>query len=202
VKRILLVRHGESEWNSVRRLQGQADIDLTQTGRSQAIALRATVAALRPDRTLSSDLKRARETAVLLGREDAEPTPALREIDVGAWTGAQISQLIASEGENYRGWRAGTFVPPGGELWADFRDRTFADVDTALRAGAKRLLVVCHGGVIRALLESLVGLPPHKIVPVGPASLSIVAVRDEDHRDIRLELFNFRPDGPVLDSPD
>jgi len=202
LKRIFLVRHGESEWNSVRRLQGQADINLSETGRAQARALRATIRNLTPDLALTSDLKRASETAELLGFEHASPSSRLREIDVGEWTGIPIADLSKLNDGLYRRWRAGTYTPPGGESWNDFVARSSAAVGEALQRGADRLLVVCHGGVIRALLQHFITLPPHRLVPVGPASLSIVAVRDLKAQDIRLELLNYRPDGPALDSPD
>lgn len=199
MKRLMLVRHGESEWNAVRRLQGQADIDLSAAGIEQAKALKPVIEGFRPDKVITSDLKRARDTAELLGYPDAELTSNLREIHVGDWTATLISEIVDREPDNYRGWRAGTFVPPGGESWADFSERTKNVVVRAL-AEADRLLIVCHGGVIRALLESLIGLGPQKILPVGPASLSILRVNSA--QDVRLELFNFRPDGPALDSPD
>ena len=202
MKRIFLVRHGESEWNSARRLQGQADIDLTETGRAQARALSATIRGLVPDQALTSDLKRASDTAELLGFQHAAPSRQLREIDVGEWTGKSIKDLSTSNDGLYRRWRAGTYTPPGGEIWSDFVTRCSATVTGALQHGAERLLVVCHGGVIRALLQHLIDLPPHRLVPVGPASLSIVAVRDLNARDIRLEVLNYRPGGPALDSPD
>lgn len=202
MKRIFLVRHGESEWNSTRRLQGQADINLSETGRAQARALSATILSLTPDQVLTSDLKRASETTELLGFQQAALSPRLREIDVGEWTGQSIKDLSALNGGLYRRWRAGTYTPPGGESWNDFVARSSATVTEALQRGAERLLVVCHGGVIRALLQHLIDLPPHRLVPVGPASLSIVAVRNLKAQDIRLEVLNYRPDGPALDSPD
>ena len=67
---------------------------------------------------------------------------------------------------------------------------------------SQKLLVVCHGGVIRALLESLIDLPPKRIIPVGPASLTILAERPVGSGTMRLELFNYSPLGPVLDAPD
>ncbi|HET8728368.1 MAG TPA: histidine phosphatase family protein, partial [Alphaproteobacteria bacterium] len=64
------------------------------------------------------------------------------------------------------------------------------------------ILVVSHGGVVRALLESLVGLPPHRIIPVGPASLTVLRQKGGTGGDVSLEVFNFSPQGPVLDAPD
>jgi len=201
MKRLMIVRHGESEWNAGRKLQGQADIALSGKGREQALALRQTIVSLNPDATISSDLKRAFETAKLLGIPDPCPTPALREIDVGHWTGRAIVDIRAEDPQGYQGWRAGTFTPPGGESWADFVRRTIACV-TERFATSERLLVVCHGGVIRALLESLIDLPPRRIIPVGPASLTMLAERPPGSTNMRLELFNYSPLGPILDAPD
>lgn len=199
MKRIFLVRHGESEWNSVRRLQGQADIDLSARGVAQAEALRPVIEAMAPDHVVTSDLLRARKTAALLGFDDAIRSEEFREIDVGDWTGQAIADLIAADGEAYRGWRAGTFVPPRGETWHDFRSRAVNALTDACNVTRDRLLVVCHGGVIRALLDGLLGLPPKRIIPVGPASVTVLALSDQN---FRLESFNFNPQGPVLDAPD
>lgn len=200
MKRLLLVRHGESEWNAVRRLQGQADISLSPKGEEQALALAPTIAQLAPDRVVASDLRRAQHTAELLGYSDAELDAGLREINVGDWTGMAITDIIAQDPEGYRGWRAGTFVPPGGEVWKDFAERT---AEATLRSfeTADRLLVVCHGGVIRALLQNLLGLPPKRIIPVGPASVTILASRPGES-EMRLEVFNASPGGLVIDAPD
>jgi glucosyl-3-phosphoglycerate phosphatase len=195
--RLLLVRHGQSEWNASRRLQGQADIVLSDLGREQARRLAPVIAAIGPDRAIASDLARAAETAALLG--GAVYNPALREVNVGDWTGAEIATLLAEQPANYHGWRAGTYAPPGGELWVDFRTR----VGTVITAEAARpcanLLVVCHGGVIRALVEHLLGLPPRYIIPVGPATLTAIRLTDTGPR---LELFNYRPDLPDFAAPD
>ncbi|WP_295808276.1 histidine phosphatase family protein [uncultured Nitratireductor sp.] len=201
MKRLMIVRHGESEWNASRKLQGQADIDLSERGRQQARALRTTVEALNPDASITSDLKRAVETAKLLGIKTPLPNPALREIDVGAWTGRPIADIRDENAVGYQGWRSGTFTPDGGEHWNDFVSRTSACVMDALNT-SERLLVVCHGGVIRALLERLVDLSPRCIIPVGPASLTVLAERPADSGSMRLELFNYSPLGPVLDAPD
>jgi broad specificity phosphatase PhoE len=197
--RLLLVRHGESEWNAMRRLQGQADIALSPRGREQARRLRPVIAALAPERCLSSDLARAAETARLLGAEAATLTPGLREIDVGGWTGETIADIVAREPDAYAGWRAGTHTPERGESWAAFRDRAARAVEAGAE-GVSNLLVVCHGGVVRALLEHFLDLTPSRIIPVGPASLT--ALRIARRGAARLELFNFTPGLPELAAPD
>jgi probable phosphoglycerate mutase len=199
--RLLLVRHGQSEWNAARRLQGQADIALSETGRAQARRLRPVIEGLAPGHAIASDLARAWETAELIGAGQAVPTPSLREINVGDWSGASIDELIARDREAYLGWRAGTHAPAGGELWPDFRARTVAAIEAAREAGGASLLAVCHGGVIRALLEHYLGLAPRQIVPVGPASLTAIRL-EPNGQGARLELFNYVPGQPELQAPD
>lgn len=199
MKRILLVRHGESEWNAIRRLQGQADIELSQRGRQQASALAPMVASFNPGLVLTSDLKRAADTAALLGHANAVREPLLREQNVGAWTGMEIAQLISDAPSAYAGWRAGTFAPENGEIWADFRARVGKAIDRALAADAETVLMVCHGGVIRAALDGALGLAPARIIPVGPASLTMLAF---PKMEARLEVFNATTFASIIDAPD
>lgn len=202
--RLLLVRHGESDWNATRQLQGQADIPLSARGRDQARRLRPVIEALAPDRIVASDLARAAETARILGVE-ARPEPGLREIDVGDWTGRPIEALRAEPGGAYAGWRAGTFTPASGEPWPAFRARTVGAIARAraqdVNGQAPRtLLAVCHGGVIRALLEHHVGLALDRLLPVGPGSVTILRLGAGDAA--RLEAYNHAPMLPDLLAPD
>ncbi len=199
MKRILLVRHGESEWNAIRRLQGQADIGLSERGEQQALALAPMVARFNPALVLTSDLKRAANTAHLLGYPEAVREPLLREQNVGTWTGVEIEQLIRDAPAAYSGWRAGTFAPENGEIWADFRERVGLAIAKARAAPADTVLMVCHGGVIRAALDGALGLAPARIIPVGPASLTILAFPKDE---ARLEVFNATTFAPILDAPD
>jgi glucosyl-3-phosphoglycerate phosphatase len=206
--RLLLVRHGQSEWNAAKRLQGQADIGLSELGKAQAERLALTVRSLKPDRVISSDLQRANATAALLGYHEAELRKGLREIAVGDWTGRVIPEIVAESPLAYAGWRAGTDPAPGGEIWAEFVKRCAATIEderaAMASAGLSRgtLLAVCHGGVIRALIEHYLGLVPAKIIPVGPASLTSFRLPAEPTKPIRLELFNYRPGSLDLEAPD
>ena len=169
--RLLLVRHGQSEWNASHRLQGQADIGLSDLGRTQADALRATIDEAAPCRVVASDLKRVRETADRNSAGSVRFTEGLREIDVGDWTGRAIDDIRAEDEDAYQAWRAGKSAPPGGEVWCDFVDRVAGVIEEERRTPCDNLLVVCHGGVIRALLQRYVELEPAHIIPVAPASL-------------------------------
>ncbi|MFQ6548127.1 histidine phosphatase family protein [Aestuariibius sp. 2305UL40-4] len=198
--RLLLVRHGQSTWNAARRLQGQADIGLSDIGKGQADALRSTIEAIGPCRAISSDLARVRDTAHRIGAKTPRFTKDLREIDVGNWTGRAIDELRIEDEDAYQGWRAGRYAPPGGENWADFVDRISGVIEAERRTPCDNLLVVCHGGVIRAVLQHYVRLDPAHIIPVAPASLS--ALRLNNAKPPRLELFNYLPDSLDFGAPD
>jgi probable phosphoglycerate mutase len=200
--RVLLIRHGQSEWNASKRLQGQADISLSETGREQASALRGVLAEIRPDRAIGSDLKRVRETVDRAWSGEVEFTPALREIDVGDWTGCAVPELMDADPDAYAGWREGTYTPPGGESWDAFKRRVSVVIDCQRkRAAGENVLVACHGGVIRAILDHYLSLEPRHIIPVAPGSLTAIRVPGGGS-PARLELFNYRPTGLDFEAPD
>jgi probable phosphoglycerate mutase len=153
--RLILVRHGESTWNSERRLQGQLDPPLSDRGRDQARALGRVLEAVPADRVVASDLARARETAELLGAPPARLDPRWREIDVGEWA-SRIADEVDAESDELTNWRGGPRTAPDGEPWAAFAARVGGALDELLAAGGS-WLVVCHGGCVRAATAHLTG---------------------------------------------
>ena len=195
--RLIFVRHGETDWNAARRLQGQADIPLSAEGLRQAEALRELVARFGPDGTVASDLRRTRETSAALGYPSPQLDPRLREADLGEWTTRSIDQLRAEEPETYAAWRAGDFTPPGAEGWDDLLARVAAVVDELREAGGCQL-VVTHGGPIRAACLHLLGLHPRHVLPVAPASVTVIEVNSRP----RLGVYNLTARPLALDAPD
>lgn len=209
--RLILVRHGETAWNGQRRLQGQQDIGLSQDGRRQVAALARTVAHLAPGYVVTSSLCRTRETAEVLGVEPDVCDPRLNEAYLGDWEGRYSAQIKEEDAAEYTEWRAGRFHPPGAESFGELTDRVVAGVDTAVRrareGGHGTLLVVTHGGPVRAFLGAAVGLDPSRTVPSHPASLSIVDVASGfvsliEPGAAKLRLFNHSPAMSPLDPPD
>jgi broad specificity phosphatase PhoE len=188
MRQLILVRHGESAWNAEGRLQGDADIELSEHGRRQARGLASLVRELSPTEAVTSDLGRARETADLLGHPGAVVDPAWREANLGEWTGLLVADLIRDDGDGYQAWRSGHSTAPGGEAWDELRARVTAALEGLTRRDG-RYLVVTHGGPIRAACAALIGLEPMKIVPVSPASVTIL---DLDPIP-RLRAFNLTP---------
>ena len=178
MKRLLLVRHGETTWNSDRRLQGQEDIPLSARGIEQARSLAPHVRAFAPQTVVASDLQRAKQTAEALGYGDGRLDERLREAHLGDWVGLSAADLLSTDAASYQAWRQGTLTPPGGESFDELIERVRAAL-WELRSEPGPILVATHGGVIRAALALLLGLYPDRIVPVSPASLTIIEMVDD-----------------------
>lgn len=174
--RLLLVRHGETEWNAERRLQGQRDVPLSALGERQAVALRPVVDDHRPTSAVASPLARAARTLALLGHPEAPTDARWMEADLGDWTGRSAAELQEA-GEPYADWRAGRHTPSGGESFESLTTRAVAAADELAREGGVAL-VVTHGGPIRALVRHYIGLAPELMVPVDPGSLTIIDFAD------------------------
>lgn len=173
---VLLVRHGATAWTGERRLQGRTDVDLSEQGRADVRALAPAVAAWAPRTVVVSPLARARSTAaILVSGWDAAPEPLVddrwAEHGLGDWEGRTPDEI----GPEYARWRAGEVVPPGGEPAASTRDRVAAALhDAAALPGP--VLVVAHGGVVRAALDVGLGLGAAHLVPAGAPSLTVLDV--------------------------
>jgi glucosyl-3-phosphoglycerate phosphatase len=195
--RLILVRHGETVWNARKILQGQADIELSDRGRAQAQDLRDVVRTWAPRCAFSSDLARARDTAASLGYADATPDARWREANLGDWTGMAADKLKRDCPEHHQRWRDGLEAPPGGESFAQLRERVAAAIES-LHAEEGTVLVVTHGGAIRAALAHLIGLQPDRIVPVDPASATVIQMNPGP----RLAAFNVYRHLPVKETTD
>ncbi|MGH6924075.1 MAG: histidine phosphatase family protein [Propylenella sp.] len=162
---LLVIRHGETEWNAAGLMQGRADIPMSSAGRER---LRA--AKLPPGWNgvlcLSSPLSRAMETAQLLGL-DPQPEPRLIEMDWGKWEGRSLAELRAELGEamEKNEARGLDFRPAGGESPREVQKR----MKPLLAGLAAPTVAVTHKGVLRALYAlttgwSMTGKPPHKLI--------------------------------------
>jgi broad specificity phosphatase PhoE len=193
---LALVRHGESTWNAVGRMQGQADPGLSETGRAQALALRPLLAGREPEVVVSSDLRRTRETLELLGLQGAAD-PRWRETDVGDWTGRLVDDLVAEDEPAYRGWLENRHAPAGGEPWEEMCDRVVQAALELAAGGAETALVVTHGGPIRACCAVLARLPRSHLVPVPTASITELRLGERP----RLVAFGVAPPRLVRRAP-
>jgi len=166
VIRLALLRHGPTDWNARHRLQGRADIPLSDSGRA-AVARRTVTAELAGFRWLTSPLARARQTAEALGVA-AEPEPALIEMDYGSWEGLTLAEARAGDpGAPANEARGLDFTPPGGESPRTVQAR-LSELGVRLLADRRDTAAVTHKGVIRAALAlatgwDMTGKPPVRL---------------------------------------
>jgi broad specificity phosphatase PhoE len=196
--RILLARHGETDWNRDGRWQGHLDAPLNAAGLAQAEALAAHVASLAVDVLYSSDLSRARQTAAAMERTTgltAVVDADLREVDVGELAGWNREQARASDPAWYQRWLDGAVEGyRRGETYAELHERSVRAFRRVLEAAQGRTaVVVCHGGNIRAIVSEIVGLGADERWRVaGAANCSLTAI---EQRRGRLQLATFNETG-------
>jgi broad specificity phosphatase PhoE len=155
---LYLIRHGETDWNRDRRIQGQSDTPLNDLGREQARLLGQRLADVPFDLAYSSDLSRAIETAELI--LESRPMPVttdvgLRERAFGEWEGGSAEEIARAYPERWAAWRSGArdVSPPGGETQVELERRVTLALDDIVAVNHGRtLLVVSHGGAIQATL--------------------------------------------------
>ena len=160
---LILVRHGETEWNRVGRWQGHADIPLSDEGRSQAQRLgeRLRREGQRFDHLYASDLHRAFDTATMIGAAlqlPVHPLIELREMHVGAWSGMTSAEVRERHPDQWECYARGEDGPRGGhgETQAEMEARVMGIVeDLVRRHPCERLLLVTHGGPVRIVLRRL-----------------------------------------------
>lgn len=148
---VILVRHGETEWNRERRWQGWADPPLNALGRRQAAELAERLRETPFDAVYSSDLRRAHETALIVAEPHEVPVAAdrgLREIDVGSWSGLTKPEIE----ERFGGERV------DGETNEQHRERVLAAAARIVSVHpGERILLVTHGGTMRVLADAFEG---------------------------------------------
>jgi 2,3-bisphosphoglycerate-dependent phosphoglycerate mutase len=186
VTTILLARHGESDWNHTKRWQGHADRPLTDAGRAQSRELAERLAETELDAVYSSDLQRARETAEIVAESkglEVRVLPDLREVDVGSWSGLTRAEAEQQFPDAYSRWVAGGEGWDDGETYEQLSRRVLRGIQTiAAEHPGDRVLVVAHGGSIRAVHAVALGVDVHtyrRIRRVEPnATLSAVCIED------------------------
>ena len=164
LEHLILLRHGQTDWNLNQRLQGHRDIALNALGRRQAIEAAPSVAALAPSVIVSSDLGRARETAsaVAVLTDLAVPSDErLRETSMGLWEGLTRDDVVAKWPGEWDRWRTTSAhaAPPEGESRWQVAQRAKEVVDELDSGTAQRALLVSHGGLIVGLTGCMLDLP-------------------------------------------
>jgi probable phosphoglycerate mutase len=166
---LVLLRHGRTAYNHERRIQGQLDVPLDETGVAQAAAVAPAMAALSPAVDWCSDLLRTRQTAepvlAACGR-DATYDARLREYHLGERQGMTHDEYAAAAPEEFARFHQGDFeVVPGGESGEDVRTRTVGALTELLDAvgPGETALAISHGAAIRVATVGLLGWPAEQV---------------------------------------
>lgn len=194
-RRIVLWRHGRTEWNASGRFQGQTDVDLDEMGRDQAWESARRLAALEPERLVSSDLRRTRDTIAALASitgKQVQLDRRLRETFAGEWQGLTGAEIASRHPDEYKAWRAGDPVlrVGGGETRQEVAERMAAAVrDIAARLADDGLAVLTtHGGAARLGIAALIGMPLERFTNIGGLSNgSWSMLRDTDQGWVLVE---------------
>jgi len=177
---LLLIRHGQTNWNLEQRFQGQSDIPLNETGRKQAQALAEQLAAEPFDAVYSSDLQRATETADIIRKSGFQPDARLREVNFGDWEGLTYDEIKSKHPDTLAAWESDIFknAPPHGETLEGLAIRVQSMLDELReKHDDQTVLIVAHGGVLQTLICLALKLPPTMYwqFHLSTASLSEVA---------------------------
>jgi broad specificity phosphatase PhoE len=180
-----LVRHGETEWNAERRMQGHKDIPLNQTGINQAHLLADGLYGQQYAALFSSDLQRTLQTAEILAQRLDLPVQVdhrLREIDQGEWSGLIIDDIRNDFPEELDMLKRDPINRrrPGGESAIEVVRRVWAAADEiALGYPGKRVLVVSHGFTLATLIAAARGVPLEDVRTLIPHNASLTQIEWE-----------------------
>lgn len=183
---IIIIRHGETEWNKTGRFQGHSDVPLSAEGRAQAAALGKNLLVDHVDAIYASDLTRAMETAAPLAQRfglEVISDPLLRELNFGSWEGRNFNDVNAENPDAMK-----TFYNdpervniPDSEPFPEFQRRVAGRVrEIVAQERGKRIVIVSHGASIRILFADILSMPIRSIWHVSQLNTAVNKIRFED----------------------
>jgi alpha-ribazole phosphatase len=197
--RLMLVRHGRTDWNAQRRYQGWSDLPLNEVGLRQANTLAARLAGEQVGAIYASDLQRAMQTAQIIAEKHSRPVISdlrLREMSFGDWEGLTFDEIQARWPGEANAWRGDSLrvAPPGGETLAQVAERVRGALDDIARKNADQTVVlVSHGGPLRVLLCLALGLgvQAHWRFRLDAASVSELVVYDGEATLVKMNVTEY-----------
>jgi broad specificity phosphatase PhoE len=185
-QRIVLWRHGQTNWNIENRFQGHSDIPLNDVGVAQAERAAPLLMALQPEKIISSDLIRAQQTASALAKLsnlDIHIDAGLRETNGGKWEGKTGAENRAADYERFVTWLDGDDAPAGetGERRSEIAERAVNAIVRALTPELSTLIVVTHGGTARCILGKMLDMPMNQWSALGGLSNASWSILENGH---------------------
>ncbi|MBM7623593.1 alpha-ribazole phosphatase [Sporohalobacter salinus] len=185
---IILVRHGETLWNRESRFQGLTDIELSSEGIEQTEKLAERFVGSELDVIYTSDLQRASKTAEIVAKHHGLHTneeTKFREADFGVWEGLTFEEIKEQDGDKLDAWLKDpvTVQTPEGETFEEVQKRAKNRLnEIKAKHEDEQILIVAHGGTIRALLVDLLGMPLNNFwrIQQDNTAVNVVKFYDED----------------------
>jgi len=178
---IILLRHGETEWNAIRKYQGQTDISLNDRGRAQVQrAARYILENEQIEAIYCSDLSRTRQTAEIaaecLEMEIGGSDCRLREVSFGIWEGLTYNEVQEKYRSEFVQWYKDVwnYKVPGGENFTEVAERSCQAIREISREHSGTVLVVTHGGVVNALIGTIDPSIDIWQTGINPASMTYI----------------------------
>lgn len=194
--KLILIRHGETEWNRRKMFQGQSDVELAPEGVHQAHLLAAHFPVYPLDAIYSSDLSRARTTAEIIADKfglTLRLEPRLREANYGRWEERSFEELALAHPTDFKRFflEPDEFTPEGGENFLDVQARAMSAIKEIVRAHARETVaVVSHGGVIRTVVASVLEMPLKKMWAIKQFNTAVNILRADESGGFSIELMN------------
>lgn len=188
--RLILIRHGITKWNIQKRYCGFKDISLSPQGKKEAKKLSEELKDVRVDRIYSSNMERAIQTArIIFKKRPVYIDKGLKEINFGIFEGLTYKQILQKYPKVYKKWLKRPFSAtiPKGERLTTFKKRVLASIQRIVSDNYASYAIICHGGTISILLNSLLKKKNFwRYIPKS-ASMSIVEYKNGKGK---LRLFN------------
>ncbi len=179
MKELYFIRHGQTEWNAIRRMQGQWNSDLNDLGRHQADENGVLLKKQCIDHMIVSPLDRTRQTAEIIDKHlgiGFEFDKRIVEWHCGDWSGEMWADLPAKWPEAFAAWEADRYHyrPPNADNYPDMIERSKPFLNDILTSDFKKIAIVTHGLIGRAMIGSLLSLSPHEIVSYTHANDTVI----------------------------
>jgi alpha-ribazole phosphatase/probable phosphoglycerate mutase len=178
-KKILLIRHGKTDWNIDVRFQGSTDIPLNDYGYQQALRTAERLKSWQGVPIYSSPLKRAMQTAEAISKGmPVIPLDELTEINFGVWEGALVSDIRKKNKKALDAWHLDGFfsIPENAETWEQIYCRVTEAINVCLEREEERIMIVAHGGILRAIMINLLKFDPHSAWRLAVHNCSISGI--------------------------
>ncbi len=193
--KLVLVRHGQTEWNIDGKFQGQSDVQLSEEGIRQAEALAQNFPVESVDAIYCSDLTRARTTAECIARRfglPVQPVKELRELSFGKWEGLTYQEIVSGWPDAMENFlrHPDILQVPNGETFPRLRERAMGFIEkVTAEADGKTLLIVAHGGILRTVLTVMLHMPLQYLWSIRQFNTAVNIVRRDDG-EWTIELLN------------